>query len=139
MVNMFRICATARLFIHEMLPSVDAGIYLDSDVLLMDNISNLWSFFKQFNSAQVMGLAAVEFSYSTNFDIPHFGPPGVGLNAGVILMNLTRMRDMSGGGFTGTVRCRFMKLQAYLFLSPSCPGGCTLYTMGIYTWLIRTF
>jgi len=104
MVNMFRICATARLFIHEMLPSVDAGIYLDSDILLMDNIVNLWSFFSKFNSAQVMGLAAVEFSYSRNVKIPHFGPPGVGLNAGVILMNLTRMRDMSGGGFTGSVR-----------------------------------
>ena len=104
MVNMFRICATARLFIHEMLPTVDAGIYLDSDVLLLDNIINLWSFFSKFNSAQVMALSAVEFSYSKNYDIPHFGPPGVGLNAGVILMNFTRMRDMSGGGFTGSVR-----------------------------------
>jgi lipopolysaccharide biosynthesis glycosyltransferase len=104
MVNMFRICATARLFIHEMLPTVDAGIYLDSDVLLLDNIINLWSFFSKFNSAQVMALSAVEFSYGRNYEIPHFGPPGVGLNAGVILMNLTRMRDMSGGGFTGSVR-----------------------------------
>ena len=104
MVNMFRICATARLFIHEMLPTVDAGIYLDSDVLLLDNIINLWSFFSKFNSAQVMALSAVELSYGRNYEIPHFGPPGVGLNAGVILMNLTRMRDMSGGGFTGSVR-----------------------------------
>ena len=104
MVNMFRICATARLFVHEMLPSVDAGIYLDSDVLLLDNIWNLWSFFSKFNPAQVMAMSAVEFSYGGIYNIPHFGPPGVGLNAGVIMMNLTRMRDMSGGGFTGSVR-----------------------------------
>ena len=31
-------CATARLFIDHMLPDVDAGIFLDTDILLMDNI-----------------------------------------------------------------------------------------------------
>ena len=41
MLDMFRICATARLFIHEMLPEVDAGIFLDTDIVLMDNIRNL--------------------------------------------------------------------------------------------------
>ena len=104
MVNMFRICATARLFIHEMLPEVDAGIYLDTDIVLMDNIKNLWSFFSQFTSAQVMGMAATENYYGKVTNIPYFGPPGVGLNGGVALINLTRMREMSGGGFTGSVR-----------------------------------
>ena len=104
MVEMFRMCATARLFIHEMIPSVDAAIYLDSDILILDDLQNLWNYFHDFNSAQVAGMAAVEFSYSKNLVIPHYGPPGVGLNAGVILMNLTRMREMSGKGFTGAVR-----------------------------------
>ena len=104
MLNMFRICATARLFIHEMFPDLDAGIFLDTDIVLMDNIRNLWNHFSQFNSAQVMGMAATENIYSSISYIPYFGPPGVGLNAGVILMNLTRMRRMSGGGFTGSVR-----------------------------------
>ena len=45
MLDMFRICATARLFIHEMLPEVDAGIFLDTDIVRMDNIRNLWNFF----------------------------------------------------------------------------------------------
>ena len=106
MVNMFRICATARLFIDKMLPDVDSGIFLDTDVVLMDNIKNLWNYFSKFNSAQIMGMAATETTLYNrkNSNLPHFGPPGVGLNAGVILMNLTRMRRMSGGGFTGSVR-----------------------------------
>ena len=35
---LLRMCATARLFIDHMLPDVDAGIFLDTDILLMDNI-----------------------------------------------------------------------------------------------------
>ena len=31
-------CATARLFIDHMLPEIDAGIFLDTDILLMDDI-----------------------------------------------------------------------------------------------------
>ena len=51
-------------------------------------------------------MAATENIYSlVNKNVlPYFGPPGVGLNGGVMLMNLTRMRRMSGGGFTGAVR-----------------------------------
>ena len=56
------------------------------------------------NPSQVMGLAPVENIYSVVENIPYFGPPGVGLNAGVMLMNLTRMRNMAGGGFTGSIR-----------------------------------
>ena len=104
MVNMFRICATARLFIHNMLPDLDSGIFLDTDIVLMDNIKNLWNYFSKFTSSQVMGMAATENIYNRVESFPYFGPPGVGLNAGVILMNLTRMREMSGGGLTGSVR-----------------------------------
>ena len=102
---MFRLCATARLFIPEMFPNLDAGIFLDTDIVLMDNITNLWNFFDKFNSIQLMGMAATETIYDERVaKLPYFGPPGVGLNAGVILMNLTRMREMSGAGFTGSVR-----------------------------------
>lgn len=49
-------------------------------------------------------MAATENIYSNVDYVPYFGPPGVGLNGGVMLMNLTRMRGMSGGGFAGAVR-----------------------------------
>ena len=41
MAPMFRMCATARLFIDFMVPDVDAGIFLDTDTLLMDDIKVL--------------------------------------------------------------------------------------------------
>lgn len=104
MISMFRMCATARLFIDFMLPKVDAGIFLDTDILLMDDIKELWEHFRQFSPSQVMGMAATENIYSSVDNLPYFGPPGVGLNAGVIMMNLTRMRRMAGGGFIGSVR-----------------------------------
>ena len=44
-----------------------------------------------------MGLAAVENLYGVVGHVPSYGPPGVGINPGVIMMNLTRMRMMSGG------------------------------------------
>ena len=49
-------------------------------------------------------MSPTENIYNTVEDLPYYGPPGVGLNAGVIMMNLTRMRHMPGGGFTGSVR-----------------------------------
>ena len=58
MISMFRMCATARLFIDFMLPKVDAGIFLDTDILLMDDIKGLWGHFSQFSPSQVMGMAA---------------------------------------------------------------------------------
>ena len=49
-------------------------------------------------------MAPTENIYHTVQNLPFYGPPGVGLNAGVMLMNLTRMRNMAGGGFTGSIR-----------------------------------
>ena len=46
-----------------------------------------------------------------------YGPPGVGLNPGVILMNLTRMRAMSGGGFAGSVRWTLNKYRDVLYFA----------------------
>ena len=104
MISMFRMCATARLFIDYILPDIDSGIFLDTDILLFDDIRGLWSHFANFSPSQVMGLAPVENIYSTEENLPYFGPPGVGLNAGVMMLNLTRMRHMAGGGFTGAIR-----------------------------------
>ena len=63
-----------------------------------------------------MGMAAVENVYSVMEELPSFGPPGVGLNAGVIMMNITRMRGLSGGGLTGAVRQRQYYFKTYFYL-----------------------
>ena len=63
MINMFRICATARLFLPDMFPEEDAGIFLDTDMILHDDIVHLWDHFKQFDLLQFAGMALVETSY----------------------------------------------------------------------------
>ena len=66
-----------------------------------------------------MKLSFVKVSYHST-KVKYFGLPGVGLNAGVALLNLTRwtpavalysdtivtirLRDLPGGGFSETVR-----------------------------------
>ena len=100
-----RLCATARLFLDWMLPlSVESGIFLDTDTLLLDDIRHLWQHFSHFSPSQLMGMAAVENTYGLVDHVPSYGPPGVGLNPGVIMMNLTRIRLMSGAGLTGAIK-----------------------------------
>ena len=100
-----RVCATARLFLDWMLPEdLDSGILLDTDTLLLDDIRQLWQHFRYFSPAQLMGMAAVENTYGRLDHVPSYGPPGVGLNPGVIMMNLTRLRLMSGAGLTGAIK-----------------------------------
>ena len=67
----------------------------------------LWDRFGLFSPFTSLALAPVDAVYSIkkkNPRIPFYGLPGTGLNGGVILMNLTRLRALPGGGFTGTVR-----------------------------------
>ena len=53
MINAFKLCATARLFIQvacqlstsvtqDLVPDLDAGIFLDNDVLLLRDPAVLW-------------------------------------------------------------------------------------------------
>jgi len=106
MVHGFKLCATARLFLQDSIPHVDAGIFLDNDIVVMDDLSLLWDRFKLFSTEAAMAMAPVEAHYGVRMRRPisYFGPPGLGLNAGVALLNLTRLRDMWGGGFTEAVR-----------------------------------
>ena len=104
-----------------MLPEeLDSGIFLDTDTLLLDDIRQLWQHFRYFSPSQLMGMAAVENTYGRVEHVPSYGPPGVGLNPGVIMMNLTRLRLMSGAGLTGAIkwvvgRSALKYLQSYKY------------------------
>ena len=107
MINEYRICATAKMFFPDLLPEVDAGIYLDTDILMLGDPALLWDRFELFSPFTALALAPVDAMYNVqknNPRIPYYGLPGVGLNSGVFLMNLTRLRALPGGGFTGAVR-----------------------------------
>lgn len=93
------LCTTERLYLPVMLSDVDAVIYLDTDILFFDYVDKLWNFFTEMDSMQFAAMAAEHedpenaFYISAYNKIPFYGP--LGLNAGVILMNLTRMRHLT--------------------------------------------
>ena len=64
MVHSFKLCATARLFLQDLIPHVEAGIFLDNDIVVMDDLSLLWDKFDLFSSETAMAMAPVE---------PHYG------------------------------------------------------------------
>lgn len=94
--KLFKPCASQRLFLPYVLPEVDALIYVDTDILFMRPIDDLWDFFKEFNSSQLSALApehedAAAGWYNRFAMHPYYGP--LGMNSGVMLMNLTMLRE----------------------------------------------
>ena len=76
--------------------NVDSVVYVDTDVLMLRPAEDLWNFFKQFNSTQLAALAPEGEVPATGWynrfaRHPYYGR--LGLNSGVMLMNLTRMRN----------------------------------------------
>jgi UDP-xylose:glucoside alpha-1,3-xylosyltransferase len=74
----------------------DAVLYVDTDILFLSPIEELWSLFGQFNQTH-LAAAAPEHEdpaagwYNRFARHPYYKP--LGLNSGVMLMNLTRMRQ----------------------------------------------
>ncbi|KAL3841328.1 hypothetical protein ACJMK2_019490 [Sinanodonta woodiana] len=94
--TLFKPCASQRLFMPSILTDVDALIYVDTDVLFLSPVDNIWGFFKSFNSTQLAALApehedAAIGWYNRFARHPYYG--ALGVNSGVMLMNLTRLRS----------------------------------------------
>jgi UDP-xylose:glucoside alpha-1,3-xylosyltransferase len=96
-VNLFRPCAAQRLFFPSLLTDVDALIYIDSDTLFLSSPSEFFQIFESFNDSQIGGMAPESLSddswYPLYSQVPFYGRHG--LNSGVLLMNLTRMREIN--------------------------------------------
>ncbi|KAH8294778.1 hypothetical protein KR018_002836, partial [Drosophila ironensis] len=116
--NLFKPCAAQRLFLpvglerlspprypltnpspllQSLLTKVDSLLYVDTDILFLSPISDIWQFFKKFNESQISALTPEHENenigwYNRFARHPFYGRLGV--NSGVMLMNLTRMREM---------------------------------------------
>lgn len=93
--KLFKPCASQRLFIASFLTDVDALLYVDTDILFLSPIGAIWQHFNNFTALQSTGLApehedAVTGWYNRFARHPYYEPLGV--NSGVMLMNLTRLR-----------------------------------------------
>ncbi|XP_037555529.2 glucoside xylosyltransferase 1 [Dermacentor silvarum] len=75
---------------------MDAVIYTDADVLFLSPIERLWQHFASMNSSHLAALAPesedIASNWYRNFAMHPFYQP-LGVNSGVMLMNLTRMRQ----------------------------------------------
>ncbi|XP_055069059.2 glucoside xylosyltransferase 2 [Misgurnus anguillicaudatus] len=94
--KLFKPCAAQRLFLPVILKDVDSLLYVDTDVLFLRPMDDIWKFLKDFNSTQLAAMAPEHEIpkigwYSRFARHPFYGLTGV--NSGVMLMNLTRIRS----------------------------------------------
>ena len=74
-------CASSKLWMHDILPNVNASIVLDADTIFLENPLHLWDVFfnaTAFNETVIYGMVSEQHSLN--------------INSGVILLNLTRAR-----------------------------------------------
>ncbi|XP_056384269.1 glucoside xylosyltransferase 2 isoform X1 [Hyla sarda] len=93
--KLFKPCAAQRLFLPMILQDVDSLLYVDTDVLFLRPLDDIWAFLKHFNDTQLAAMAPEHEVpkigwYSRFARHPFYGTTGV--NSGVMLMNLTRIR-----------------------------------------------
>uniref|UniRef100_A0AAG5DQY3 UDP-D-xylose:beta-D-glucoside alpha-1,3-D-xylosyltransferase n=1 Tax=Anopheles atroparvus TaxID=41427 RepID=A0AAG5DQY3_ANOAO len=94
--KLFKPCAAQRLFLPSLLTHLDAVLYVDSDTVFLSPVQEIWSMLHSFNASQFAGMAPEHEDknagwYNRFARHPYYGELGV--NSGVMLMNLTRMRE----------------------------------------------
>lgn len=94
--KLFKPCASQRLFLPLILKDVDSIVYVDSDILFLQPLDRLWGFLSKFNSSQLAAMAPEHEEpriawYNRFARHPFYGRTGI--NSGVMLMNMTRMRS----------------------------------------------
>ncbi|MCL4147576.1 UNVERIFIED_CONTAM: hypothetical protein GTU68_010569 [Idotea baltica] len=66
MRDMFRKCATERLFLHEVLkPFYEAIVYMDTDTVFMKPPEMLFSVFEDFTEDEMIGVTPELYYYNT--------------------------------------------------------------------------
>ncbi|MBZ3877660.1 Glucoside xylosyltransferase 1 [Sciurus carolinensis] len=84
-----------KLKVKLILKEVDSLLYVDTDILFLRAVDDIWSLLKKFNSTQIAAMAPEHEEprigwYNRFARHPYYGKTGV--NSGVMLMNMTRMR-----------------------------------------------
>ncbi|XP_073798549.1 glucoside xylosyltransferase 1 isoform X4 [Danio rerio] len=93
--KLFKPCASQRLFLPLILKQVDSVLYVDTDILFLRPVEDIWSFLSSFNRSHVAALAPEHEEprmgwYNRFARHPYYGKTGV--NSGVMLINMTRIR-----------------------------------------------
>ncbi|KAG8186441.1 hypothetical protein JTE90_012362 [Oedothorax gibbosus] len=93
--RLFKLCACQRLFLPSLLHHIDSLLYIDTDVLFLHPVEHLWHHFYKMNKSHIAALCPEHEDFATGWynrfaRHPYYEPLGV--NSGVMLMNLTKMR-----------------------------------------------
>ncbi|KAK4302865.1 hypothetical protein Pmani_025090 [Petrolisthes manimaculis] len=97
----WRPCVWAKLFLAESLPNEDAVVYVDTDVVFLGPGEDLWWLLKSLGPQQALALAPEPQYQRDQPSRPFAGR--VGLNTGMMALNLTRLRQLDGGGLGSAV------------------------------------
>lgn len=95
----FRVsCPLSHMSLQLILKDIDSIVYVDSDILFLQPMDHLWAFLSKFTPSQLAAMAPEHEEpriawYSRFARHPFYGRTGV--NSGVMLMNMTRMRSVS--------------------------------------------
>ncbi|XP_045453273.1 glucoside xylosyltransferase 1-like [Melitaea cinxia] len=109
-INLFSKCAAQRLFIPKLIPHIDSMIYVDTDTLFLGPVDELWDAFGKFNESQISAMTLEDDNPNVSWyprfaKHPFYGK--YGLNSGVMLMNLTRMRDFGWVDYVTPIMLRW--------------------------------
>lgn len=93
--KLFKPCASQRLFLPLILQDVDSLLYVDTDILFLQPVEDIWALLSRFNSSQLAAVAPEHEEprigwYNRFARHPYYGRTGI--NSGVMLMNMTRIR-----------------------------------------------
>lgn len=89
-------CFLLNFFLSQLiLKNVDSLLYVDTDILFLRPVDDIWSFLRKFNSTQIAAMAPEHEEprigwYNRFARHPYYGVTGI--NSGVMLMNMTRIR-----------------------------------------------
>uniref|UniRef100_A0A3Q4BI17 Glucoside xylosyltransferase 1 n=1 Tax=Mola mola TaxID=94237 RepID=A0A3Q4BI17_MOLML len=96
--KLFKPCASQRLFLPLILKEVDSLLYVDTDIIFLRPVEDIWALLSHFGSSQLAAMAPEHEEtrigwYNRFARHPYYGKTGI--NSGVMLMNMTRLRDKS--------------------------------------------
>ncbi|XP_003967683.3 glucoside xylosyltransferase 1-like isoform X1 [Takifugu rubripes] len=94
--KLFKPCASQRLFLPLILKDVDSLLYVDTDIIFLQPVEEIWALLSRFNSSHLAAMAPEHEEprigwYNRFARHPYYGKTGI--NSGVMLMNLTRIRE----------------------------------------------
>lgn len=78
------------------LKEVDSLLYVDTDIIFLQPVEHMWALLSNFNSSQLAAMAPEHEEprigwYNRFARHPYYGKTGI--NSGVMLMNMTRLRE----------------------------------------------